>query len=89
VFEIRLIAGSQETVLVFIKTFTLHGGHTCLGKPDNADRYRHLVRTYSVVVCEEGRVFRANKLGDEVEIGALFVLAMEGLLQLEYPRWVM
>ena len=41
---------------------------------------RHLVQTYSVVVCEEGRVFRANKLGDEVEIGALFVLAMEGLL---------
>ena len=59
-FEIRLIAGSQETVLVFIKT-----------------------------VCEKGRVFRANKLGDEVEIGALFVLEMEGLLQLEYPRWVM
>jgi hypothetical protein len=25
VFEIRSIAGSQETVLVFIKTFTLHG----------------------------------------------------------------
>ena len=75
-FEIRSIAGSQETVLVFIKTFTLHGRHTCPGKPDNADRYR----TYFVVVCEEGRVFRANQLGDEVEIGALFVLAMEGLL---------
>jgi hypothetical protein len=81
VFEIRSIAGFQETVLlVFIKTFTWVPYH--LGKPDNynADRYRHLVRTYSVVVCEKGRVFRANGLGDEVEIGALFVLAMEGLL---------
>ena len=64
----------------FYQDIHITWGHTCLGKPDNADRYGHLVRAYSVVVCEEGRVFRANKLGDEVEIGALFVLAMEGLL---------
>jgi hypothetical protein len=50
-----------------------------MGKPDNAARYR-----YSVVVCEKGRVFRANKLGDEVMAlmarCSEFVLAMKGLV---------